>query len=333
MPARIACAGAVALAFIALSPPPEAHGLRLGPFHFRLAVPGHHHWRRIARSETAAPWRRMARPETTAPEPESVAPTLLYPILAWPSLDDDIFWPKASSPWTFGYENIFGQAFAKYSPQRAAELCPDRMSAGEIVMRVTREVLPTAVQKPLLEKLTTALAQANGYLIKSCPSEIPPRPVARLQLMERQIDATIMALQIVRPPLQELAQSLDDAQRARFNGPPPSADTVAGACKPGSASVNLLLSQLEQAVQPTDAQRPATAAVADAFNRAAREFEANCRGAAPATALGRLDATVARLDASWRAVQIIEVALANLQKDLNDEQSARFNALEIASTR
>src|SRR5208282_2552607 len=128
MPARIARAGAVALAFIALSPPPEAHGLRLGPFHFRLAVPGHHHWRRIARSETAAPWRRVARPETTTPwrrvarpetttpEPESVAPTLLYPILAWPSLDDDIFWPKASSPWTFGYENIFGQAFAKYSP-------------------------------------------------------------------------------------------------------------------------------------------------------------------------------------------------------------------------
>ena len=134
--------------------------------------------------------------------------------------------------------------------------------------------------------------------------------------MEHQIDATIMALQIVRPPLQEFAQSLDDAQRARFNGPPPSADTVAGSCKPSTAAVKRLLTQLDQAVQPTDAQRPATAAVADAFDRAAREFDVNCRGAVPPTALGRLDATVARLDATWRAVQIIEVALA--------ESSERF---------
>ena len=324
MPARIARIGVLALAFIALNPPLEANAyrLRLWPFHFRLAVPGHHHWRRLARSEI------------TASEPrESGAPTLLYPILAWPSLDDDIFWPKLSSFWTFGYENIFGQAFAKYPPQRASDLCPYRMSAGEIVMRISREVVPTAVQKPLLEKLATALGQANGYLIKSCPSEIPPRPVARLVLMEHQIDATIMALQIVRPPSQEFAQSLDDAQRARFNGPPPSADTVAGSCKPSTAAVKRLLTQLDQAVQPTDAQRPATAAVADAFDRAAREFDVNCQGAVPPTALGRLDATVARLDATWRAVQIIEVALANLQKDLNDEQNTRFNALEIASTR
>jgi hypothetical protein len=336
MPARIARVGVLALAFIALNPPPEAtayHRLRLGLFHFRLAVPGHHHWRRIARSEAATPWRRMPRSETTAPEPESVAPTLLYPILAWPSLDDDIFWPKPSSSWTFGYENIFGQAFARYSPQHAAELCPYRMSAGEIIMRISREIMPTASQKPPLEKLATALGQANGYLIKSCPGEIPPRPVARLQLMERQIDATIMALQIVRPPLQELAQSLDDAQRGRFNGPRPPADAVAGPCTPSTESVKRLLSRLDQAVQPTDAQRTATAAVADAFNRAARELDVNCRGAVQSTALGRLDATVARLDATWRAVQIIEVALANLQKDLNDEQNTRFNALEIASTR
>ena len=37
----------------------------------------------------------------------------------------------------------------------------------------------------LLQELGTALAQANGYLIKSCPAEIPPLPVERLQLMDR----------------------------------------------------------------------------------------------------------------------------------------------------
>ncbi len=326
MPARIARVGVLALSLIALIPPQQANAyrLRLWPFHFRLAGGGHHHhWRRLAHSETSAP---EPRENTTAP------PTLLYPVLAWPGLDDDIFWPKPSSSWTFGYENIFGQAFAKYQPQRPSDLCPYRMAAGEIIIRVSRQIMPTAAQKPLLEKLATALGQANGYLIKSCPSEIPPQPVARLQLMERQIDATIMALQIVRPPLQQLAQSLDDAQRSRFNGPPPP-ETAAASCKPSAESVKRLSSQLEQAVQPTDAQRPATAAVADALERAAREFDVACRVAVPPTPLGRLDAIVARLDASWRAVQIIAVALANLQKDLNDEQNNRFNALELASTR
>jgi LTXXQ motif family protein len=98
-------------------------------------------------------------------------------------------------------------------------------------------------------------------------------------------------------------------------------------------SVNGPLIQVEQAVRPTDEQRREATIVADAFNRAAIEFETSCRSAVPPTALARLDATVSRLDATWRAVQAIEVALANFQKDLSDEQSARFNALEIAVTR
>ena len=94
-----------------------------------------------------------------------------------------------------------------------------------------------------------------------------------------------------------------------------------------------LLSQLEQAVQPTDAQRPALAAVADAFNRAAAALDANCSGVTQPTALGRLEAIETRLDATWRAVLTIQVALANFQTQLSEEQNTRFNALEIASTR
>ena len=69
-------------------------------------------------------------------------------------------------------------------------------------------------EQPLLQKLRTALAQANGYLIKSCPAEIPPLPVERLQLIDSQIDAMTMALEIVCVPLQKFEQSLDDKQRA-----------------------------------------------------------------------------------------------------------------------
>jgi hypothetical protein len=322
--------GAVALIAAALCAPQPAvaFGIRLGPFHFYLPGPHyyHHHYRgRIARAEPG----EAAAP--SAPEqPESGAPSLLYPVLAWPSLDDDIFWPRASAPWAFGYDDIFSQAFAKYSPQRVAAFCPTRIAVDELVMRITRETMPTAAQKPLLQNLATALGQANGYLIKSCPSEIPPQPVARLQLMDNQIDAMIMALDIVRPRLQAFEQSLDDKQRARLNGPAPSA--AVPVCKLSAGAVSGSLSQLEQAVQPTDAQRPALAAVADAFNRAAAVLDSSCNGAPPTTALGRLEATEARLDATWRAVLTIQVALANFQSDLSNEQISRFNALEIATT-
>jgi hypothetical protein len=92
------------------------------------------------------------------------------------------------------------------------------------------------------------------------------------------------------------------------------------------------LSQLERAVEPTDAQRPALAVVADAFNRAVAALDASCTAATPPTALGRLEALETRLDATWRAVLTIQVALANFQSELNDEQIGRFNALEIAAT-
>jgi hypothetical protein len=184
-----------------------------------------------------------------------------------------------------------------------------------------------------LQNLATALGQANGYLIKSCPSEIPPRPVARLLLMENQIDAMIMALDIVRPRLQAFEQSLDDKQRARLNGPAPSSATSAvPACKLNANAVSGSLSQLERAVVPTNAQRPALAVVADAFNRAVAALDASCTAVTPPTALGRLEALETRLDATWRAVLTIQVALANFQSELNDEQIGRFNALEIAAT-
>ncbi len=326
--ARISAVGLV-IAVLCAPQAATAFGLRFGPFHLSLPGPYHHHGRRIARSEPATP----GSPPTSEPT-ENASPSLLYPVLAWPSLYDDIFWPRTAAPWAFGYENIFGQAFAKYSPQRASAFCPYRVSTDDVAMRIAREVMPTAAQKPLLQNLATALGQANGYLIKSCPGEIPAQPVARMQLMESQIDAMIMALDIVRPHLQAFEQSLDDKQRARLNGPPvPAAGGAIPACTLSASSVKGPLSQLEQAVQPTDAQRPALAAVADAFNRAAATLDAECSGVTQPTVLGRLSGAETRLDATWRAVLTIQVALANFQTQLSDDQNTRFNALEIASTR
>ena len=261
------------------------------------------------------------------------SPTLLYPVLAWPSLDDAIFSPRTASSWPFGYEEIFDQAFAKYTPRQAGELCPYRDASSEAAARIEREIEPNAAQRPLLEGLATALGQASGLLIKSCPSEIPLLPVARLQLMEGQIDAVIMALEIIRTPLQTFEQSLGDKQRARFDGAGPAAGDAVLACSNRADAANWPFTLLERAVQPTDTQRKALLEVEAAFSRAAGGLAADCQGAMPKTASSRLEAIENQLDATWRAVETIQVALADFQKELSDEQKARINALEIASTR
>jgi hypothetical protein len=317
--------GAAVIAFAALcaSPPPaRAFGLHFGPLSLGLPLPGlrrHGHVVRRSAPETA---------ESTA----TSRPDLLYPILVWPVLYDDMLLGDTSY-WPFGYESIFDQAFSKYASRRAAELCPYRDTTAEIIVRISRDTTPTAAQKPLLQNLATALGQANGYLIKSCPSELPPQPVARLQLMEGQIDATIMALEIVRSPLQKFEQSLDDKQRARWNKHQAASGDGGVPCEAKSKPANWPLPELEQAVQPTDAQRKALTTVADAFKRAADDLGADCQALPPGTPSERLDAIENRLDATWRAVQTIEVALADFLKGLSDEQKARIDALEIASAR
>lgn len=335
---RIAAVALAAVAFFPSSQAADAFGLNLGPFHLYLPIPGPgHRHRHVARTEPGPPAeasQSAALQTAHGPLPAAGPPSMLYPVLAWQGIYGGIFAPNASSSWSFGYRNIFDQAFGRYpAQQQSADLCPYRDNSAEIAGRIAQETSPDAKQQPLLQKLVTALGQANGYLIKACPHEIPAQPVARLQLMINQLDAMIMALEIVRPPLQQFEQSLSDEQRARFDGSGAALDSIAPACKQPAGSPRQSLSELERAVQPTAAQHDALAKVEDAFNRAQADLDADCPGEVSRTALGRLEATEARLDAAWRAVQTIQVALADFQKSLSDEQSARLNSLQLASVR
>ena len=197
--------------------------------------------------------------------------------------------------------------------------------------KIGREIAPTAAQQPLLQKLGTALAQANGYLIKSCPAEIPLLPVERLQLMDSQIDAMTMALEIVRVPLQKFERSLDDKQRARLSALVAS-ENVTPVCAKNPEPANWPMPILKQALQPTAAQEAALNNLERAFDRAAGGLNAVCSDGMPRMPSARLQAIEARLDITWVAVQTIQVAVAQFQKQLSDQQRARFNALQIAAT-
>jgi hypothetical protein len=330
-----------ALAAIAIPPTPSAaFGLRVGPFYVGLPFYGHRHRHHVAPARApethTASLRDDAEPSAAAPLHSPLSP-LLYPAVALPAMYDGIFSSPSPPAWPFSYQAIFQAAFVKAKLDPAA--CQRPTDANALIARISNQVRPTGAQVQQLQKLGGALRMAGQYLASACPKDIPAQPVARMQLMEWQIEKLAQALDIVRPPLAEFLQSLNDAQRARFAATaatpsgalhPDRASTMVPACAATPTAIDWSIEQISLSVQPTDAQRDAMSTVKTAFRNAASELDANCPSSLPPDPLARLEATEARLDATWRAVLAIQSALANFENTLSDEQRARFDATDFA---
>jgi hypothetical protein len=329
-----------ALAAIAILPSPSmAFGLRIGPFYLGIPHFGYRHRQHALRDDaslktaTAAPGAVASQP--AAPQgvaPQGLMSPLLYPVLALPAVYDEIFSPPSASPWPFSYDAILQTAFAKTDQGPCPQ--PNRQSA--VAERIRAEIRPSGNQMPQVQKLGGALGFAADYLAKACPSGIPQDPAARLQLMEWQVEKLAEALDFVRPPLQELEQSLNATQRARFGLATAAtradrANAIAPACAAAPPKVDASIEQIALAVQPTDDQRDAMSGLKQAFRNAAGELDANCPLSLPADPLARLEAIEARLDATWRALVSIQTALADFQTKLSAEQRVRFDATDFAA--
>ena len=325
-----------ALAVVISSPPPAAaFGLRIGPFH--LGVPFFFPQRRYH-----GPLYMRANPNdlTNSESAQGLTSALLYPNLALPAIFQNIFFPAYSAPWPFGYERIFSTAFAKAPASEDQRLCQPSVDANATLDRIRADIAPTPEQMQLLQRLGGALGAASGFLAKTCPSEIPVQPVARLQLMESQLEELTMAIDIIRQPLQDFEQSLNNDQHAKLAVVPSSSaaadnekepDAIAQPCGGSPAAIDLSIEQIDESVAPTEAQRADLANVKGTFGKAVSDLQAHCQAAVPPTALGRLEAIEARLDATWRSVLSIQVALADFQTKLSDEQKGRFDQMNFAA--
>jgi hypothetical protein len=322
-------------AVISSATPSAAFGLHLGPFHIGLPFFGHssRHRHHAALHRSRIYDRAVEEKPSGAREPES-APSvdnsaLLYPSLALPALYDNIFWPARSASWPFGYDALFDSAFAKASSGANPQTCQPA-DTNAVVGRIAAEIKPSAAQQPLVQKLGQAIGMASGYLAQACPKAIPPQPVARLQLMQAQIQTLSMALDLIRPPLQQLEQSLKPDQRSHLAAF--SAETgAAGSCGTPPAAVDRPVTEIEQRVAPSQDQRGALADLKQAFAGAAADLDAHCPKSSLAMPLARLEAMESRLDASWRAALAMQVALAQFQSKLTEQQRGRFDALAVTA--
>ncbi len=276
---------------------------------------------------------------------------------------DAVFWPGpyygpyyAYAP---DYSDVYGDyAYADPARRRAAREASREIAAptsnGPALAQICSGLGPGITDLPVdrietplhlkddqlkaLDALRTASSQASDILKASCLSEISLTPVGRLDAMQKRVDGMIQALGIVRTPLDNFYNSLNDEQRHRFAELGPSAkrhrraatsaNGMAALCSRRTESFTQLpVQRIEQAIKPTQEQRDALDKLKVASAQAANQLQASCPTDMPKGPIDRFDAVSKRLDAMSAAIKTVRPALDNFYASLMDEQKARFNVL------
>jgi hypothetical protein len=171
----------------------------------------------------------------------------------WPFLLGDVlscaFWPYAYCYPFWSYGTAFAYDYGPYAPaygyggtgniygyaesnryarraERSNQTATDvTRSCGGFapgvtnfpIDRIRHAIQPTGEAVAALDELNDASSKASNVLSASCPSEPPLTPLARLDAVETRLEAMKKAIQIVRPPLASLYDSLSDEQRHRLD--------------------------------------------------------------------------------------------------------------------
>src|SRR5215468_2707034 len=83
--------------------------------------------------------------------------------------------------------------------------------------RIAQAVQPTPAQRAALDELKDASVKAAEGLKVNCPTYQTLTPTARVEAMEKRLDATLTAVKTVQPALAKFYNALSDEQKARFN--------------------------------------------------------------------------------------------------------------------
>ncbi|SFI03540.1 LTXXQ motif family protein [Bradyrhizobium sp. Gha] len=291
----------------------------------------------------------------------------------WPYAYSDIFdytfWSYAYEPdyWAYAYDDFVDTVFwggdspysayarmppydypqaggsrarqrAQVSPQTLQQMCgtPDKGVTAWPLADIERAVQPTPEQRALLDELKAAAAKAADVFKNSCSETYALTPPGRLRAMMNRISATLEAVKIVRPALENFYNSLSDEQQARFNALGPNVgdraqQQQAGAetCSdPKSGLTQLPIQRIEAVLHPSGKQKDALDRLSEATAKGVEGLQAACPNDRPLTPVGRLEAMQHRLEAMLTAANLVEPALDEFYATLSSEQKARFNTLQ-----
>lgn len=299
---------------------------------------------------------------------------VFYPY-AYSDIFDYAFWPGGYDDdyWYVAYDDFFDGVYygevgppAEYLPETVGSLSrddaaahPTYKSVSELckqpgsgitawpIAEIQQKVGLNAEQKELLNDVKQAGAKAADVFKQTCPPEnaFPLTPPGRLASMTARLDATLEAVQTVRPPLEKFYDSLSDEQKERFNeiGPKKTTSPEAQAALPDDANkcgeakpglTNLPIEQIDDALKPNDRQQAELDKLGEATVKAVGILQAACPSETPLTPPGRLQAIETRLQAMADAAKTVKPALGSFYASLSSEQKARFNRLgrDLAQT-
>lgn len=147
----------------------------------------------------------------------------------WPGAYNDllepVLWPATDKQfWAHGYrdvlDGVFGQASNADETSCGGDTATARHAADVLALRLHQTVQPTTAQHGKLEALRTAFGAAFTRLETTC-SAAGSTPPQRLRAVTQRLLAMRQALFIVRAPLAEFYNALDDAQKERLKAARP----------------------------------------------------------------------------------------------------------------
>jgi hypothetical protein len=274
-----------------------------------------------------------------------------YWAYAYDDFIDGVFWGVAGPPaeYVVNGERKVARVVEQPAYSSVRELCaqPGEGVTAWPIAEIEAKLNLTPEQEQLLDDMREAAKHAAAVFKASCPAvnAFALTPTGRLMAMRARLQATLEAVQTVRPALDHFYASLTDEQKERFNeiGPQqqPNAEArieptqIGDACKeqkPGLS--NLPIERIEEVVRPTQNQEDELDQLQEATQKAVSILQAACPEEVALTPPGRLQEMEIRLQAMIDAADTVKPALDSFYASLTNEQKARFNRMgrELAAS-
>jgi LTXXQ motif family protein len=271
----------------------------------------------------------------------------------WSHAADDVFWPTAYDAvfWDYGPADMLGgildppyDSFARRGRRGAralarveedsARLCRDQPSELMNIAAIEQEVRPREEQRTAFDQLRAAEAGATEIVRGACAGHVPPSPTGRRDAMAQWVDAILVAVRMVRSPLEAFYRSLDDEQKARFavlrraGHLGDETEPWLGSCSdPDDVTASVPIRPLVRRLKLSETQAAALEDFSRASDEAAKKLQASCPRDAPLTPTGRIAAIEARLTALTDALATMRAPLDRFYGSLSDEQKAQFDRI------
>jgi hypothetical protein len=126
--------------------------------------------------------------------------------------------PAPGGPGFWG-PGIMGPGMMSRWMGRRGFMCDPRVAgfAEWRIDRIERAIQPNEAQRKALDELRVASTKAGEAMRAACPTELPATAPARLEAMEKRMEAMLQAIKAVRPAFDAFYATLDDKQKARLS--------------------------------------------------------------------------------------------------------------------